>query len=548
MTTYRLMDGLSGRPGNGPSSVTSYSGPFLAGVSFSVAGKVMWLDGYFWWVCPTGQSTAAQKFALWNRYGTGSSQSVVPGSVVTSGPLTAGQWNFIALATPIQLAPGTLYVASTGWTTSTGGATGFPDLQNQFGSGQPYASGIVNGPLTAWSDLGASNEFPASSLNYGLDQGLFSVAGTDPSASMPNGGSNSANFWMDLQVDTDAPPGFNGSYRLRPNKVDLGNFTLDTANNFTLGLEISLSQASTLDAIWFYSPATVTQLPTECAIYDVTSQAIVTGTHNASPSWTLPGGGAAAAGDGWMYTLMPGSVQLAASTNYKVAVFNGAASPAIWNAAVASEWSTGVGANGLTSGPISAPNDSSATSPGQASYHQGSTIAFPDTHAGPFDYGLDVEVTPATSTPVSGSETSSGTDAGTVAASVPGADTAGGAEGTPGVGFTGPDAGSGADAGTPAAALAGADTGTGAETSAIGLAGPDTGSGADAGSIAVAAAGTETGTGTDSGAPGASVPGADTGAGSDDGSVVIPGSVPELRAGLLGGTASNANLYAGSAQ
>ena len=58
--TYRLFPST-----NGPSSPVSYSGPFLAGVLFEVTTGGCWFDGYWWWVCPSGQSTAAQKFALW---------------------------------------------------------------------------------------------------------------------------------------------------------------------------------------------------------------------------------------------------------------------------------------------------------------------------------------------------------------------------------------------------------------------------------------------------------------------------------------------------
>jgi hypothetical protein len=462
VTTWRLQDGLSGRPGNGPSSPASYSGPFLAGTLISVTGGVKWLEGYWWWVCPSGQSTAPQKFALWNRYGTGSSQSVVPGSVVTSGTLTAGQWNFIPLPSPAPLAPGGLYVPATGWDTT--GTTGFPVVNNQFGAAQPYAAGITNGPLTAWSDLGASNLWPGgSSANYGLDQGLFGVGGTDPAAIMPAGGSNSANFLVDVQV-TDVPPS-GTSYRLWPNMADAGNSSLDTATNFTLGVEFSLSQACTLDAIWFYSPPGVTQLPTECAVYDVTSQAIVTGTDNVSPAWTLPGGGAASAGAGWVYAPMPGAVSLPAG-DYKAAVCNGAASPAVWNVQMAGYWSTGFGANGLTSGPITAPGNATAASPGQSTYHAGAAIHWPDTSTGGgHNYWVDVEVTPVTSVPVSESDSGAGIDTASVGAAAATADT-----------------GSGADAVTLAAAVTSAESATGsaALTAAASLSFADPGGGADA--------------------------------------------------------------------
>ena len=203
MTTYRLMDGLSGRPGNGPSTPAAYSGPYLAGTMFSPLGEMLWLNGYYWWVCNTGQSTAAQKFALWNRYST-SAENLVSAATVTSGTLTAGAWNYVPLATPVQLAPGALYVAATGW--NTAGTTGFPVTNNQFGAAQPYASGITNGPLTAWSDTGGSNTWAGGTgANYNLEPGTIRHGGSDPTLIMPAGGSNSSNFWMDVLV-SDQPP------------------------------------------------------------------------------------------------------------------------------------------------------------------------------------------------------------------------------------------------------------------------------------------------------------------------------------------------------
>ena len=148
-----------------------------------------WLDGYWWWVCQSGQSTAAQKFALWCLYDAGSG-SLVANSTVTSGTLTAGQWNYVPLPAPLPLAIGATYVAATGFTGS------FPDTNNQFGSGDPYSGGIVSGPLTAYSDASGSNPSP-----FKTAQAVFSVAGTDPTANMPIYGSSSSNFWMDVQVD-----------------------------------------------------------------------------------------------------------------------------------------------------------------------------------------------------------------------------------------------------------------------------------------------------------------------------------------------------------
>lgn len=379
------MDGVAGRPGVGssgtqpPATVATASGGWLLGTMFSVTGQVAWLNGYWHWV-PGNGDTTPRKFALWNVTST-TTQQVVTGSVVTSGTMTLGAFNFVALPTPIQVSPAALYVAATGWSVTTG----IPVSANQFGAAEPYAAGITNGILTGWSGLSGSNKFPAASLNYGHGQNMFSnLLGSDPSVAMPNNGSGDDILWVDVSVSDTAPVTYTGSYRLYPNRFDFANFSLDTADNFTLGLEFSLSTASTINNIWFYSPATVTQLPTAVGVYQVSNTTLVA--TNSSPSWS------GAAGSGWISAPLTGS--LSAGTRYKAVVFNGAVTPAIWNPAAANYWSTGFGANGLVSGPITAPNNATATSPGQNSYHLGNVIHFPDTNVGPFDYGLDIELTP----------------------------------------------------------------------------------------------------------------------------------------------------------
>jgi hypothetical protein len=109
-------------------------------------------------VCSSGQPTAAQTFALWQVYG-GSSASLISAATVTSGALTTGQWNYVPLPSPVLLSIGgatnfskvdangtAYYIAGTAFT------GGFPTTDGQFGSGGTYGSGIVNGPLTAFSD------------------------------------------------------------------------------------------------------------------------------------------------------------------------------------------------------------------------------------------------------------------------------------------------------------------------------------------------------------------------------------------------------------
>ena len=161
--TYRLFPST-----NGPSSPVSYSGPFMAGILFKVTTGGCWFDGYWWWVSPSGQSTSAQKFALWSVYN-GGVGTLIPAATVTSGALTAGQWNYVPLATRIPLAIGACYNACTGLSGN------FPDTQSQFGSGEPYSAGIVNGPLSAFSDQSGSLAAP-----FSMSQGVFSVGRVGP--------------------------------------------------------------------------------------------------------------------------------------------------------------------------------------------------------------------------------------------------------------------------------------------------------------------------------------------------------------------------------
>ena len=366
--TFRLFATVAG-----PSAPVSYSGPFMSGVVFAVTSGGCWLDGYWWWVCPTGQSTAPQKFTLWSMYGPPASGSIVPGSTVTSGALTAGQWNYVPLPAAVPLSIGATYIAATGFNGS------FPDTNSQWGSGDPYGAGIVSGPLTAYSDASGSHPSP-----FNTAQSVFSVASNDPTALMPVYGSSACNFWMDVQIDTSPPTGT--SYRLWPGYPTIpGSISSDTAS-YTLATEFQLAESCTLDNIWFYSAIGASTLPSRCAIWSVSAQSVVSGTDNTSPSWS------GAPGSGWVSCAYSG-VTLPAG-DYKAAVFNGAG--AQWFQGTAAYWTTGPGANGITAGPLTAPSATAATSPGQGTYNQGSW-AYPQTSpAGAGEnYWTDVEVTPA---------------------------------------------------------------------------------------------------------------------------------------------------------
>ncbi len=372
-STYRLFPST-----NGPSTATSYSGSLLSGVLFEVTQGGTWFEGYWWWVCGSGQSTSAQKFALWAIYGSGEG-TVIPAATVTSGTLTAGQWNWIPLSTPIPLSYGATYNATTGF------SNGFPSTDNSYGSGDTYSAGITNGPLTAYSDQSGSKPAP-----FSVNQGLFGTAGTDPSVNMPVEGYESANFWMDIQVTTTAPTA--ASYRLWPNYPTIPPTTNGDNYEQTFGNEFTLSESCTLDNIWYYSPPTVspTALPTICGIWNVSTEAVVSGTENTSPSWS------GAAGSGWVSCSYSG-VTLPAG-DYKVTVFTTGGSTNFYQESELYWASPGAGASGITAGPLSAPSNTTATTPGQGTYNHGGTFTYPTTTDTGSDAGqnrwVDVEVTP----------------------------------------------------------------------------------------------------------------------------------------------------------
>ena len=392
MGTYRLFPST-----DGPSSPVSYSGSFLAGVLFCLTSNC-WFEGYWWWVCPSGQSTSPQKFALWQVYG-GGQGNVVPGSVVTSGPLTAGQWNYIPLPTPLQLSVGNVtgsgaavYEAATGFSGS------FPDTNSQFGAGDPYASGIMNGPLLGYSDQGASAPCPAS---VSAAQGAFGVAGTDPSVNMPAQGSSSSNFWIDLQVSDTAPVGYSGSYRLWPNypTVFPTQDNIDTGKQ-TLGTQFSLSQPCTLNNVWFYSPPFAVDLPVSTQIWDATTQTMVSGT-NLTASWS------GAVSSGWVANSYNGKGIVLPAGKYIATIYYGGGNKFYMESR--GYFGTFVGkagpaaSSGITNGPLSSPSQAAAFNPpgGNSCYFTGgNSPTYPnsyDANDGGENRWVDVEVTPASS-------------------------------------------------------------------------------------------------------------------------------------------------------
>src|SRR5215469_5125053 len=318
-------------------SSVSWSTGFLAGINWKPTQNGLFLKGYRYFLADSGQPTGTQKFVLRQVVGGSGSLSnyvLVPGSTVTSGTLALG-WNTVLLPVPLPLSGSVEYMAETGFSGN------FVDVANQFGSGPPYSAGLTSGPLFAFSDTGGT-----ASDQYNNVQGLFSgISGSDPEASVPTQGSNSSNFGIDIQVTDQAPPSV--PYSLTPSQPSPVNFVLDTADNFTLGVEIVLSKACRLNYIRYFSPPGVTQLATECGVWAVQGTSLITASHVTSPSWKNSSGSAASPGDGQVTQNYDGSLILQPG-HYKPSVFNGASSPAVWNGTVLPYWeSPGVCAGGI---------------------------------------------------------------------------------------------------------------------------------------------------------------------------------------------------------
>ena len=172
--------------------------------------------------------------------------------------------------------------------------------------------------------------------------------------------------------------------------------TTDAPVNYVIATEIHLATSVNLDKIWYYSIGGTAQLATECGVWSIASQTLVAG--NASPTWS------GAAGSGWVSCSFTG-VTLPAGA-YRVAVYNGAATPDAWSAKLLNYWDTGLGQNGITTGgPLSAPNLAGASlankfggggsEPGQSVFAVGPPNQYPNLYVDGLaqNYWVDIEVT-----------------------------------------------------------------------------------------------------------------------------------------------------------
>ncbi len=161
-----------------------------------------------------------------------------------------------------------------------------------------------------------------------------------------------------------------------------GSSLVSDTNNYTFGVQFSVGQSSTLEAIWFYSASGAVDLPSKIALFLVSDGSTV---HSENASW----GGTA--GTGWVRAAFSSPPSPSASTSYKGAVlYNGSNN---WYSATSHYWdTTGPGAGGISNGPLSAPNNAGGDG-GQDTFNIGASLTYPPSSFNATNYWVDVEVT-----------------------------------------------------------------------------------------------------------------------------------------------------------
>lgn len=167
-----------------------------------------------------------------------------------------------------------------------------------------------------------------------------------------------------------------GTFTLFGQPASFAALTSDPTG-YTMGVQAVSSVPAHVRGIWWWSPPGAAVLPVHINVYDVNSQTVL---HSEVASWS------GAAGSGWVLASFASPVAVAAGQLFKAAIFQSAASN--FYGAVAHYWDTGAGAGGISSGPLSAPNNAAAAQ-GQDSFFTGGE-AYPATSFNATNYGVDL--------------------------------------------------------------------------------------------------------------------------------------------------------------
>lgn len=159
------------------------------------------------------------------------------------------------------------------------------------------------------------------------------------------------------------------------------------ATAYTMAVQFSVGvSGSTLTAVWFYSATGAGVLPQTILLYQVSGASLV---HSESASWS------GAAGSGWVRAVFTSPPSLASGTSYKAAVAQN--TNANWYSTTANYWSSGAGAGGITSGPLTGVNNAGGDG-GQDTFTTG-VPSYPSSSFNASNYWMDPEVTTSAPAP-----------------------------------------------------------------------------------------------------------------------------------------------------
>lgn len=143
-----------------------------------------------------------------------------------------------------------------------------------------------------------------------------------------------------------------------------------------LGVHFNVSQTSYLPAIWAYSPSgqTLTALPEQIALFNYTTQALIT---SQAATWS------GAFGTGWIKSSFSSPITLSSGTEYMAAIYSSNAT-AIWFVYNQTSWTQPI-RSGMTTAPIS--------DGAQGWYNTTNTsVAFPGTQLANWNWFVDPQI------------------------------------------------------------------------------------------------------------------------------------------------------------
>lgn len=154
------------------------------------------------------------------------------------------------------------------------------------------------------------------------------------------------------------------------------------ASSYTLGVQFSVTltagQTAVLAGIRFFSASGAGELPQKITLWAVSGRALVV---SETASWS------GAAGSGWVTAMFAAPGSLTSGASYKGTVTETNATPPNWYSSTGAYWAT----NGVTNGPLSAPNNAGGDG-GQDTFNNAASVTYPLSSFNATNYWVDVVV------------------------------------------------------------------------------------------------------------------------------------------------------------